>query len=186
MEITKCNENYTCTNHTDRYMVYKMHLSEYAAQVVASIATRRSNQWSLLSFLQPGVVLFTFYNHQRICFSKRGDNIIFKFKTNSPSKKLQCFSYRVLWIVQSPMFVERLQQACPKIDQGKLLLTFNEQTDMFYIRLCWTSPSEIPTGEVLVQTLYTLGTDKNSETTTNPPSSTQTEAEEETFSTNNV
>lgn len=152
-EILQLHQNFTTTPDADRVATYRSRLSEYAAELIADICTRKVDQWELFSYLEQSIVLFSFSNHQRLCFSRRGDRLVYKFRTQRFSKRLSSYSFRCLWTVQSPVFHEILTNACPLIDKGAVYLTFSEILNTFFIRLTWDSNLHIPAGETLVQNL---------------------------------
>ena len=154
-EILPVYANHAAVEDSERVSVYRSYLAEYAAEVVAAICTKREEQWELFSHLQPGIILFSFGNHQRVCFSRRGDRLIYKFRTSGVNGRLSSYSFRCLWVVQSPIFQEVLTELSPILDKGSIYLTFSELTDTFIIRVSWTDDPYIPpnSGETLVQVL---------------------------------
>lgn len=161
------HSNFKSIMPVDRCSVYRSHLMEYGCEIIASICAKRSKQWTLLSYLEPGMVLFTFHDHQRICFSKRPDRIAHKFRTSLSSRRLSHYSFRVLWIVQSPVFQEVLLKTLQPIDYGKIYLTFTEDTNTFAIRVSWDTSLVLMPNESLVQIIGSWGDDTTSVGVTN-------------------
>ena len=151
------NENYTATPDGERKDIYKGELFKHASGIVADLCMRQHHQWSLLSHTDPGVVLFEFSNHQRITFSRRGDRLFYRFRTNRFPRRISGYSFRCLWIAQSPVFRQEVESMLPPIDIGTVYLTFNENTGHFRVRLCWTKDLFIPSGEVLIEVLVERG-----------------------------
>ena len=177
-EVIPVHSNYTTQEDSERVSVYRSHLAEYAAETIAVLCTKREEQWELFSHLQPGIVLFSFGNHQRICFSRRGDRLNYKFRTTGVNGRLSAYSFRCLWVVQSPVFQEVLTELSPILDKGNIYLTFAEPTDTFNIRVSWTNDPFVPPGEILVQTLidYDIGTTGNKGIDNTPQVPTVSEA----------
>lgn len=151
------NANFTSVSSSDRISIYRSHLMQYACEIVGSVIEKRSKQWQLLSFLEPGMLLFAFDDHQRLCFRKRADRITHTFRTFSSSRRLSHFSFRVLWIMQSPIFHEVLSKILPQIDCGIVYLTCCEATNTYALRVSWVDDLLLQPDEMLVQVLMTWG-----------------------------
>jgi len=135
----------------DKKNAYKDALFRYGTQVVSTICTRRSDQWELFAHIEPGIVLFSFSSHQRIVFTRRGDKISYRFRRNRQNQR--SFSFRCLWLIQSPVFQETMTNTCPLIDRGQVYLTHALDLDTYHIRLSWGEEPFVPEGETLVQSL---------------------------------
>lgn len=151
------HHNYKETTPTERSAIYKSQLMVYASEIVAKLCTKRSDQWQLLSYIDPGALLFTFHDHQRLCFSKRAGHLTHKFRTSMSSRRLSHYSFRVLWIVQSPLFEEKLKQLIPEFDYGTIYLTYDESISMFSVKLSWDSGISLSPTEKLVQVILSCG-----------------------------
>lgn len=152
-EVLKLHATYTATVGNEQKGVYRDSLFHYAADIIGRIATKKSEQWEVLATLDPGLILFSFQNHTRIHFARRGDRLTYRFRTNQVPRRTSPYSYRLLWVVQSPVFQDSITTAAPIIDKGSIYLTFNESQSMFHIRVCWTDSPYVPEGEVLIQSL---------------------------------
>lgn len=157
MTLLKLNELYA-NSASDRFTAYKSALSDYATKVTADLCVKSVNQWPLLACKYSGTILFLFYNHQRIVFKKTPTRLTYSYRT-SKSRHLPTLSFRVLWLVQSPLFTEYLRTLVPDVDKAEVYLTYREVTDTFALRLSWGDYT-VPQSEVLVQTLFT-STSKN-------------------------
>lgn len=166
-DVLSLHATYTASGNSDqteRMRTYRDALFHYAADVISEIATKRSEQWDVLAHLEPGLCLFTFQNHTRIYFSRRGDRLSYKFKTSPVFRRLGPFNFRVLWVVQSPVFQDSITATAPILDKGNIYLTFCEAQDAFNIRVCWTEEHYVPEGEVLVQSLAEYDVERSSDT----------------------
>jgi hypothetical protein len=135
----------------DKSSAYKDALFRYGTEIISTICTRRSDQWELFAHIEPGIVLFSFSNHQRLAFTRRGDRLNYRFRRNKQNQR--SFSFRCLWLIQSPVFQEAMTHACPLIDRGQVYLTHILETDTYHVRLSWGDAPFVPEGEVLIQSL---------------------------------
>lgn len=147
------NSNYTKTQATERRSTYRDALFTYAAKVVARACLKTSEQWTLFSLIEPSTTLFVFSNHQRLVFHRRSDRLLYNFRTTGYARRVSPYSFRVLWLVQSPVFHEIISNLLPSVDKGSVFLTFSEQLDTFFVRLSWCDEPYVPDGEELVQVL---------------------------------
>lgn len=150
-------KNYSTTQSSERRSTYRDALFTHAAKIVGRACVKSLDQWELFSILEPSVVLFMFSNHQRLVFHRRADRLVHNFRTTPYARRVPPYSFRVLWLVQSPVFHEIISSIVPLLDKGHVFVTFSESLDSFFVRVSWCDEPHVPEGEELLQVIQTYG-----------------------------
>lgn len=154
-ETLPLNANFTSATEEDKATKYRDALFKYGAEVISEIASKHAKQWEPLSHVVSNTLLFTFENHSRLCFSKtRGNQLRHRFRSTTGNwKRASRYSFRVLWLVQSPVFQSTLLESLPMMDKASVYLTFNDAMQRFFVRLCWSDEIPLEDDEIVIQSL---------------------------------